>query len=864
MTTPSENELLHAKATAFVFGELSNDDAIAFMKDMDASPDLQATVASIRQTVKTLQSQFASEAAALGGAGLGAADQIRADQIRAMVASNGAESTVEPPPVERQANIENQGSTTQPRSLNDSQQSSRKPWIALALGACVLLVGALVWPALKNKTSVAQHDYASQIAAFQAENRKLVQQRKAIEASLATLQTSRPSVEGKDAGRPEPPEQTETQHHTTAPEQEVAPERMTKSLQAMSVPPELPESPPLASRTIDEKSMETEPDSHSVAAPMATKAASQEKEVKKAPRKRQGRGVMFDDMGMMGGDSMVDMEMGMGGSDEMSMEMDTMGMMSTDASAADPFGGGMGAGGGRAYAGGSVAIGTDNMQSNLFGDSVAFGLGIPPLQNEEQASGDLFAVINDNPFNHSSDSPLSTFSIDVDTASYSKLRMYLTQHNRLPQPDSVRIEEMLNYFDYDYTPPTDEHPFAAAMQIASCPWNAKNRLARIGIKGKSIEHDRPSSNLVFLLDVSGSMDSPNKLPLVIDGMKKLVNQLTENDSVAIVVYAGAAGLVLDSTTGDKKKTIIESLDRLKAGGSTAGAEGIQGAYSVARDHFIVGGTNRVILCSDGDFNVGVTGTDELVKIVADNAKGNIFLSVLGYGIGNHNDAMMEQISNKGNGNYAFIDTASESEKVLVDQMQGTLVTIAKDVKIQVEFNPAEVDSYRLIGYENRVMAAKDFANDKKDAGEIGAGHTVTALYELVPAQKDDDKTTGPALHDSVPLRYQSKARLNEEAKSGELLTLNLRYKQPTGDKSTLLTFPIKDSGQSFSQADQDFQFAASVAAFGMLLRNSKHKGDANYDSVEELATAGAQGDKTGYRAEFVDLVKRAKQLSGTK
>ena len=490
-----------------------------------------------------------------------------------------------------------------------------------------------------------------------------------------------------------------------------------------------------------------------------------------------------------------------------------------------------------------------------------------PFGEVEPQGGDRFEPIKDNPFKSVGDAPLSTFSIDVDTAAYSKVRMYLMQHRRLPSPAAVRIEEMINYFDYDYDPPQDEHPFAASMEIADCPWKPGHRLARIGIKGKVIDDERPSSNLVFLLDVSGSMNNANKLPLVIDGMTMLTEQLTENDSVAIVVYAGAAGMVLDSTTGDKKKTIIDALARLKAGGSTNGGQGIQLAYQIARDNFVVGGTNRVILCSDGDFNVGVTGTDALTKIAADNAKGDIFLSVLGFGMGNHNDSMMEQISNKGNGNYAFIDSKDEARKVLVDQMEGTLVTIAKDVKIQVEFNPEEVASYRLIGYENRILAAKDFNDDKKDAGEIGAGHTVTALYEIVPKSDNQAESADEEPKEEEPkeiddLRYQKQIRLSEHARSGELLTLKLRYKQPTGTKSTLIQFPVKDDKKRIGDADQDFQFAASVAAFGMLLRNSPYKSDVNFDLVEELASTGAKDDTSGYREEFVQMVKRARELRG--
>ena len=490
-----------------------------------------------------------------------------------------------------------------------------------------------------------------------------------------------------------------------------------------------------------------------------------------------------------------------------------------------------------------------------------------PFGEVEPQDGDRFEPIKDNPFKSVGDAPLSTFSIDVDTAAYSKVRMYLMQHRRLPSPAAVRIEEMINYFDYDYDPPQDEHPFAASMEIADCPWKPGHRLARIGIKGKVIDDERPSSNLVFLLDVSGSMNNANKLPLVIDGMTMLTEQLTENDSVAIVVYAGAAGMVLDSTTGDKKKTIIDALARLKAGGSTNGGQGIQLAYQIARDNFVVGGTNRVILCSDGDFNVGVTGTDALTKIAADNAKGDIFLSVLGFGMGNHNDSMMEQISNKGNGNYAFIDSKDEARKVLVDQMEGTLVTIAKDVKIQVEFNPEEVASYRLIGYENRILAAKDFNDDKKDAGEIGAGHTVTALYEIVPKSDNQAESADEEPKEEEPkeiddLRYQKQIRLSEHARSGELLTLKLRYKQPTGTKSTLIQFPVKDDEKRIGDADQDFQFAASVAAFGMMLRNSPYKSDVNFDLVEELASTGAKDDTSGYREEFVQMVKRARELRG--
>jgi len=474
-------------------------------------------------------------------------------------------------------------------------------------------------------------------------------------------------------------------------------------------------------------------------------------------------------------------------------------------------------------------------------------------------SGDKYSHIVENAFKEVKNEPLSTFSIDVDTASYAKVRMYLMQHGMIPRPDAVRIEELVNYFTYDYEPPTDDVPFAAAVEVADCPWRPEHRLVRVGIKGEEIDREsRPTSNLVFLLDVSGSMNRPNKLPLLKRGMKMLVDQLGENDRVAIVVYAGAAGMVLDSTTGDQKQVIIDALDRLHAGGSTNGGQGIQLAYQAALDNFVKGGVNRVILCTDGDFNVGLTNPGGLVRLAETNAKTGVFLSVLGFGMGNHNDSMLEQISNKGNGNYAFIDTDAEARKVLVEQMTGTLVTIAKDVKIQIEFNPNEVAAYRLIGYENRMLAAEDFNDDKKDAGEIGAGHTVTALYELVPAGAESDVTASPV----DDLRYQRKSKPTKEAQSGELLTLKIRYKEPDGDTSTKLTFPVEDDGKRFGQASQDFRFAASVASFGMLLRDSQHKGNATYAGVLEIATEAASGDTSGYRQEFLEMVARAKKLSG--
>lgn len=463
--------------------------------------------------------------------------------------------------------------------------------------------------------------------------------------------------------------------------------------------------------------------------------------------------------------------------------------------------------------------------------------------------------IFENPFLDVVQNPLSTFSIDVDTASYANMRRFLTQ-NTLPPPDAVRIEELVNYFSYDYSPPDGDDPFSAHVEVAGCPWTPAHRLARIGLKGWEMSDDeRPSSNLVFLLDVSGSMQPPNKLPLLKQAMRLLVEQLGESDRIAIAVYAGAAGLVLPSTPCDNREAVLDALDRLEAGGSTNGGQGIRLAYDLAVENFVKGGVNRVVLATDGDFNVGTTNQGELVRLIEKKAKSGVFLTVLGFGMGNLKDSTLEQLADKGNGNYAYIDTLNEARKVLVEEMGGTLVTIAKDVKIQVEFNPAQVRAFRLIGYENRILAAEDFNDDTKDAGEIGAGHTVTALYELVPAGQDAD------LPKVDPLKYQKPIDMARAAASGELLTLKLRYKQPDGDTSKLLTFPVTDTGAGYAQATADFKFAASVAGFGMLLRDSEYKGAATFDAILELAEEGLGEDRYGYRAEFIELVRKARALA---
>jgi Ca-activated chloride channel family protein len=471
-----------------------------------------------------------------------------------------------------------------------------------------------------------------------------------------------------------------------------------------------------------------------------------------------------------------------------------------------------------------------------------------------------YAQIAENPFLKVTDHPLSTFSIDVDTASYAIVRNFLNG-GQLPPKDAVRIEEMVNYFTYDYSPPTGDVPFSVHTEIAQCPWATEHRLARIGLKGKEISEDeRSASNLVFLLDVSGSMEPENKLPLLKRAMALLAGRLNDKDRVAIAVYAGASGLVLPSTVCNSEGTgsVLAALDRLQSGGSTNGGAGIQLAYDLATRNFIKGGTNRVILATDGDFNVGVTNRGDLVRMVEEKAKSGIFLTVLGFGMGNLKDSTLEQLADKGNGNYAYIDTFEEARKVFVHQLAGTLVTIAKDVKIQIEFNPKEVAAYRLVGYENRILAKEDFNDDKKDAGDIGAGHTVTALYELVPA---DQEVELPRVD---PLKYQDKTRLSKASGSGELMTVKLRYKEPDGETSSLIEFPARDSGRRYAKASDDFKFAAAVASFGMLLRDSQHKGNTTYDAVLELADEAKGKDREGYRAEFIGLVKAARGVKSEK
>ncbi len=474
---------------------------------------------------------------------------------------------------------------------------------------------------------------------------------------------------------------------------------------------------------------------------------------------------------------------------------------------------------------------------------------IIPFDTEE------YDRIYENDFLTALQNPLSTFSIDVDTASYANVRRYLNK-GMLPPPDAVRIEELVNYFSYDYPEPRGENPFSFTTETAACPWNPDHKLLFIGIRGASLNlGSAPPSNLVFLLDVSGSMDEPDKLPLLKQAIGLLVDNLRPQDRVSIVVYAGAAGLVLPPTGIAQKQKIVTALNRLSAGGSTAGGRGIELAYKTAEENFMPQGNNRIILATDGDFNVGVSSDAGLVRLIEENRNQGIFLTVLGFGSGNYKDSKMEKLADTGNGNYAYIDSLMEAKKVLVSEMSGTLYTIAKDVKVQAEFNPARVKAYRLLGYENRLLQSRDFADDSRDAGELGAGHTLTVFYEIIPE------------HEPVPaeqLKYQSTTVDKNAYTSPELMTLRFRYKKPLEDTSRLIEVAVNDDNVSYEKASVNFRFAAAVAEWGLLLKNSRYKAEAGYAQVLALAGNALGTDPEGRRAEFIRLVKIAQQLSSTK
>lgn len=503
----------------------------------------------------------------------------------------------------------------------------------------------------------------------------------------------------------------------------------------------------------------------------------------------------------------------------------------------------------------SMATGSANYESNK-----ALAVEEPPAPTQgaiqdsttvamEMASDRIY----ENPFRAVSHSPLSTFSIDVDAASYSNVRGYL-ERGSTPPPSVVRIEELVNYFSYDYPEPTGEHPFAFNTEVADCPWNPSHRLVRVALQGKNVSAAQlPPANLVFLIDVSGSMADPDKLPLLKESFNALIDQLRPQDHVAIVAYAGEAGLVLRSTPGSEKETVRNAMEKLESGGSTAGGAGINLAYKMAQKHFNAEGNNRVILATDGDFNVGISSESELVQLIEKKREGGIFLSVLGFGTGNYQDGKMEQIADNGNGNYYFIDNVREGERVLASELSGTLYAIAKDVKLQIAFNPDKVKAYRLIGYENRVLTTKDFDDDKKDAGELGAGHSVTAFYEIVPAGAE----VGYAVDQSKQEDYLPVDNRPITFSANDLMGARLRYKQPTSSTSKLVEHLVADRKNPIESASGEFRFAAAVAEWGLLLRGSEYRGTASFNQVLALAQNAVGADPGGYRAEFLTLVRKS-------
>lgn len=502
-------------------------------------------------------------------------------------------------------------------------------------------------------------------------------------------------------------------------------------------------------------------------------------------------------------------------------------------------------GGGRGYGVGAGRLGGNH--------AVARQMLIAPAPQEMNTES--YKHNADNAFLAVADQPLSTFSVDVDTASYSNARRFLNGGS-LPPKDAIRTEEWLNYFSYDYPEPVAGEPFSVTSEVSDCPWDPKHRLVRLGLKSQQISQaETPARNLVFLLDVSGSMMPENKLPLLKRGLSLLAENLRAKDTISIVVYAGASGLVLPATTGAERARVLDALGRLEAGGSTNGGDGIRLAYATARQHFVKGGINRVILATDGDFNVGTSSEGELQRLIENERKSGVFLTVLGFGDGNVKDSTMEMLADKGNGNYAYIDSISEARKVLVREAGSTLITIAKDVKLQVEFNPKRVSSYKLIGYENRLLAKEDFNDDKKDAGEIGAGHAVTALYEIVPV---GEKAAPPKVD---PLKYQSAPAPAAAAASNELLTVNVRYKQPSSETSTKLTRVVTDAALPLDQTSTDFRFSAAVAQAALVLRGAPDVGGASLDAARRLAEGALGRDPSGDRHEFVSLLAKARALS---
>ena len=499
-----------------------------------------------------------------------------------------------------------------------------------------------------------------------------------------------------------------------------------------------------------------------------------------------------------------------------------------------------------------VALCSCKKQSNQ--DEAIESIDITSVAPEEEQAYDTsdsntesYAELEENPFESPKTAPLSTFSIDVDNASYTNIRRFINEGQKVPK-NAVRVEEMMNFFKYKYPQPKGQDPFSITTEYSDCPWNKNSRLLKIGLQGKDIPMTNlPASNLVFLVDVSGSMDDANKLPLLKESMKILVKELRSKDKVSIVVYAGSAGVVLEPTSGDDKDAIMDAFDELHAGGSTAGGEGIELAYKLAEQNFIKEGNNRVVIATDGDFNVGASSDDDMEKLIEQKRKSGVFLTVLGFGMGNYQDSKMEILADKGNGNYAYIDNIQEANRFLGKEFKGSMFAIAKDVKIQIEFNPKHVQAYRLIGYENRKLKAEDFKNDAIDAGELGSGHTVTALYEVIPTGVESDYVPSD-------LKY-TKVKTDDANYSDELATIKFRYKKPDGEKSIEMINTIEDKKVVLNQTSPDFKFTSAVAWFGLKLRESKYISNSSGEEIKRLAKSGLSNDDEGYRAEFIRLVE---------
>jgi Ca-activated chloride channel family protein len=490
----------------------------------------------------------------------------------------------------------------------------------------------------------------------------------------------------------------------------------------------------------------------------------------------------------------------------------------------------------------------------VIGTTSSSGTYIPPSPKGDES----YKGITENGFNNVRSKPLSTFSVDVDAASYTNIRRFI-DNGEMPPANAVRIEEMINYFNYDLKGPANGDPVAIHTELSSAPWNAKHRLLRIGLKAKTLNTDKlPPSNLVFLIDISGSMDQTNKLPLVKASMKLVAEQLRAEDRVAIVTYAGQAGVALGATPGNEKRKIIDAIDALEASGSTNGGEGIKMAYRIARDNFMENGNNRIIMATDGDFNVGPNSDEDMEQLIVHERQSRVAISIMGFGMGNLKDSKMEAMADKGNGNYAYIDNMTEAARAFVSEFAGTLYTVAKDVKIQIEFNPAKVQAYRLLGYEDRMLNKEDFNNDRKDAGDMGSGHTVTALYEIVPAGVKDDYAGSVD-----PLKYQKPATVPVANSSNEVATIKFRYKPTDISSSKMEQITVKDAPIPFGASSADFRFAAAVAEFGMLLRDSQFKEQSNFDQVISIAKSGRGEDADGYRSEFIRLAESAKLLAKT-